>query len=183
MTLEEAKAWCKITHDSEDDLINDLIVMAVDRIQQVTGRQLFTATWDLFDNETSDCIPIPLPPVSAISAFSFFEKDGTENSIDSANWSADLNSFPAKLNIVEHDVISSAISAADELFDYWKVRFTSGYGLLQTDLPEWTQMFGRQLVAQFYAMRMADDPKESNKAEGVIKSLERQMLAYRVEIL
>ncbi len=182
MTLTEAKAWLKVTHDTEDDLITRLINRAVKKIQRITNHQLFTATYDLYDNDHCDHFPIPKPPVSDITTFSFVEIDGTVNEIDSANWAGDVNVTPARLNILEHGVIGSLISAADTGFDYWQIRFEAGYGLLETDIDEEEiQDLGFELVAQFYAMRMGGDPVKN--ANLVIRQVESQLLGHRVEIL
>ncbi|MEE9302146.1 MAG: head-tail connector protein [Thiotrichaceae bacterium] len=181
MTLVEAKAWLKVTHDSEDDLITGLIPRAVNKIQRVTNLQLFTATYDLYDNTNCDHFPIPKPPVTDITTFSFVEIDGTVNAIDAANWNGDVNVTPAKLNIIEHAIIAGEIGAVDEPFDYWQIRFEAGYGTLETDIPEELQGFGFELVAQFYAMRLGGDAAKN--ANMVIRQVESEMLGWRVEIL
>lgn len=45
LTIEEAKAWLKVDHDTEDTLIQLLMVTARERCEAVTGLSLMIQQW------------------------------------------------------------------------------------------------------------------------------------------
>ena len=69
VTLAEAKAQCRVDHDTEDALLNGLIAAAVAHVDGYTGvlgRALLTQTWRIDADEPGD-IAIPLEPVQSVS--------------------------------------------------------------------------------------------------------------------
>jgi uncharacterized phiE125 gp8 family phage protein len=78
LTLDQAKAHLRVTHDAEDDLIAALLLAARERVESELGLALIVTGF----HETHDAVPdgpIPLAraPLIAVAAVRFVTKAGT----------------------------------------------------------------------------------------------------------
>lgn len=80
-TRTEAKLWCKIDSDitADDDLIDDLILAAVDYFEQTSGRILSSSTKTLYLQQwpADRVITLPRGPVSSITSVTCRTTSGT----------------------------------------------------------------------------------------------------------
>lgn len=92
------KAHCDVTFDDDDALFDELIDAARRRFDgpDGIGIALFTQTWRLaMDSFETSQIEIPMWPVKSISAVKYIDPDGTEQTLDSANYRLDATRDPA----------------------------------------------------------------------------------------
>lgn len=89
ITLADAKAQLRVTHDAEDDLITGLIVSVTNDIEAQTDiallSQTITATTDTWPGQI---IGLPVGPVAseAVATVHQIEKDGTATEVEDGFW-------------------------------------------------------------------------------------------------
>ncbi len=66
--LEEVKDFCRILDDESDAVLNILIKAAIDFAQNVTGRQLYTATYEVVVAGGDSPIRLPKAPLQEVSS-------------------------------------------------------------------------------------------------------------------
>lgn len=76
VTLAEAKAYLRVTHSIDDDLIETLLRASVGYCQRATGQALYTATWTATLPDLIGTIEIPLYPVTEVSSVAYLDEDG-----------------------------------------------------------------------------------------------------------
>lgn len=88
MTLEEAKSFCRITHELDDVLLADLIEGCVKRVERILDKTLVETTYrvvyDAFpglDAFGRMRLELPRPPVSEIVAFKIITDGGVEKNM------------------------------------------------------------------------------------------------------
>ena len=88
VTLSEAKAILRVTHNRDDSRISSLIELATDRVELETGRQLMPATYlgymDSFPLE--NYIEIPISPVSSVTSVTYADPEGSAVIFPSAGY-------------------------------------------------------------------------------------------------
>jgi len=100
VTTAEAKAYAKVTHSAEDSLIDDLVVTAVELVQQICDRQLLSATYDLtFDAwpSSGEEFEIPFAPTTSITSIKYIDEDGAEQTLSSSVYVTSTDVDPAQI--------------------------------------------------------------------------------------
>ena len=187
ITVTQAKQWMRLTHASEDDVIKILIeTSAVEKIEKDTRYQLFTATWVLWDDganwDESDCgtFELPRPPAVSVSEVAWVDRKGGVHVIPTENYNLITGKIPGVVIFDELSDVLSLIGESEETFYSYKITYVAGFGADQGDLPEWTQVIARELVANYYAMRMGADAVKGNKP---MAEIEAELEMYRQDIL
>lgn len=91
VSLNAAKAHCRVSHDEDDALISAFIMAAVQHLDGADGwlgRALVTQKWEMvLDAFPRDYrIRLPLAPVLSVDAVLYRAPDGTETEFDDARW-------------------------------------------------------------------------------------------------
>ena len=123
LTLAEAKLYLRVDSDSEDDLITALIKAARLQVENKTYRMLISQTWDLILDK-SDIgdgeLLIYKQPITAISSVKYYDINNTEQTLSSTAYQTEVNSNPAKVNIISMPSIYNRLGAVT-------IRFVAGY--------------------------------------------------------
>jgi uncharacterized phiE125 gp8 family phage protein len=80
VTVQEAKAFCRVTIDEDDAQIEAMIgaaTAALDGPEGLFGRALMTQTWRLTLDRFPPMISVPMPPCQAITSISYRHASGT----------------------------------------------------------------------------------------------------------
>lgn len=97
ITLAEAKAHLRVTHDSDDNYIDALIAAAQESAQQYTGRQIMVATWKLFLDCFTDVISITKLPVNEITTIQYYDENNELKTLETTQYKKELTSIPATI--------------------------------------------------------------------------------------
>lgn len=91
VTLAEAKAFLRLEHGAEDDLVARLIAAAARQVEQATRRVLVAQRWrlDVAAPEAGAWIALKPRPVRSVEAVSVRLRDGTVETLDSDAWRFD----------------------------------------------------------------------------------------------
>lgn len=122
VTLEDVKTHLRLDHETEDELLNSLIVTAREYLEQQTQLALMTQTWRLcLDNWPLDkCIKLYKSPVQSIDQIEQFDASGTGTLISTSEMLLDSNAHPARLYI-------NAQSAPLQVINGIEITFTAGF--------------------------------------------------------
>lgn len=94
VTLEEAKAQCRVQHSDEDTLIEGLIAAATEHVEKMLARALVSQTWMLTLDEFSATMPLPLSPLIAVDMVEYTDTLGATQTASASLYTVDATSEP-----------------------------------------------------------------------------------------
>lgn len=94
VTLEEAKAQCRVRHSDEDTFINGLIAAATEHVEKQIGRAIIAQTWRLTLDQFSDAMQLPLSPVIGVDLVEYSDPDGFTQTASASLYTVDTVSEP-----------------------------------------------------------------------------------------
>lgn len=159
VTATEAKQRLRITHTSDDALLEALITSAREAVEMNTGRALAAAEYRWAGaGEMAEALSLPLWPVATVTAVSYEDENGTRQTMAEGDYTLDGD---------------RATVAIDEMPDY-AVNPTVAFTVSPENIPNALKDAIILFVGTLY-----DDPQarlEDNAA------LDRLMYPYRVSL-
>lgn len=152
VTLAEMKTHMRVTHDSEDSLINNLIKAAREEVEQATGLALISQVWRLYLDDWPECgvVLLQRTPVISLDAIAVFNDAGTASSLPLSAFDIDRISRPARLALL--DVAPAPAQALNGI----EIDFTAGFGPTGVDVPDGLKRAIMLLAAHWYEHRGPD---------------------------
>lgn len=128
ITTAEAKtnAWIEISDD--DTFVDSIIKAGRERCERVTGRQLVTATWELYLDDfpgATGTIIVPKPPLQSVSSITYLDTAGTSQTLATANYKVDAISEPGRIVPAPNCTWPGTRQTLNAV----TVTFVAGYGL------------------------------------------------------
>jgi uncharacterized phiE125 gp8 family phage protein len=150
LTLAEAKAFLRVEHDDDDDVIAALIAGARIHVEAQTRRALIAQIWRLIlDAWPADGRIAVLPvPLRSLVAARVWRLDGTTQAIDVDLFAADAASAPAVISFA-----AGALRMPGRAVAGIELDIEAGYGNAATDVPGPLRQAIRILVAHWYENR------------------------------
>lgn len=151
LSLQEAKEHLRVDHLYEDTLISSLITASRLHVEVMLSRALIDQSWSLFLDAWPDDgrVEIPLAPVSSISAVNIYDSEGNPLPLSASHYTLDGVSEPARLVIEPGASVTSPGRSVNGI----EVRFTAGYGVAASDVPQSIRQALLLLVAHWYERR------------------------------
>ena len=150
LSLAAAKAFLRIEHDDDDDVISALITGSRIHIEAQTRRALITQTWRL----VRDCwpaggvLPVLPVPLRALVAARVHNAEGEAQTIPLDHFTLDTVSAPALIALA-----SGMPSVSGRAVAGIEIDFEAGYGGAEADVPEPLRHAVRLLIAHWYENR------------------------------
>jgi len=147
VTLAEAKAFLRVEHDADDDVIATLVTAARCHVEAQTRRALLTQVWRL----TRDAwpidgrIPVAPSPLQALAAARVHDAAGAAHALDPQVFLVDAAG--AQLVFAPGSLPAPGRAAGIEL------DIAVGYGDAAADAPQPLRQAVRMLVAHWYENR------------------------------
>lgn len=95
ITLDEAKAHCRVTTADEDTLIERLIKAAVHELELRTQRTLCETTYvEILDKFPTGGIRLAYPPLLSVQSVVYFDETGSQLTLSSNDYLVDTHSEP-----------------------------------------------------------------------------------------
>lgn len=152
VTLAEVKAFANVSINDDDTLLTSLLTAATAKTENRTGTRLITQTLELYlDSFPGTVGEIFLPgPVASITSVKYIDTDGTEQTMDSADYKLDAVSNPARLV----PAFEEEWPETREQVNAVVVRFVTGTA--KADCPEMVKTYIKACVAWQYDNRDGD---------------------------
>tara|TARA_R110002072_G_scaffold105579_2_gene230813 strand:- start:183 stop:767 length:585 start_codon:yes stop_codon:yes gene_type:complete len=153
-SLDQAKAFLRVTHTDEDQLITDLIVSARERVEAETGRALITRTcretlddWAVEGRFSPPCVlKLPAPPLQSVTAITLFAADGSGAVWDESEYQVDIESDPGRVAVRGR----SGFPRPGRTVSGIQIDFAAGYGDTPDDVPAALKEAVLRLVGEAY---------------------------------
>lgn len=99
VSLEEARAQCRIDYEDEDALLSVYITAAREHAEMVTRRALMTSLWDhtLDGFPSGGAIRLPYPPLIDIESVHYIAPDGEVAELEPSAYQLDARQEPGLL--------------------------------------------------------------------------------------
>lgn len=156
LTIQEARKQVELSDDytRHDDDLFKFIRSARERAEAITGRQICTATWDLyldrFPQHTDSLIYLPKPPLQSVSSITYVDSAGDTQTWSSASYDVSTHREPGCIRL---GYGKSFPTARDQL-EAIRVRYVAGYGSASA-VPFSLKAAMLLMVAHWFAHREA----------------------------
>lgn len=152
ITLDEAKAQCRVTSADEDALLTALIVAARQTCENELHRALISQVWVKTLDTFPDAVKLAYPPVLTVDAVEYRESvAGVWTTLSTVAYSVDVSTVPGYVvpayGYTWPDVYPE-INAV-------KVTFSCGYGPTAATVPEAVKHWIKLHVAHYFKNREA----------------------------
>jgi uncharacterized phiE125 gp8 family phage protein len=170
LTLAEAKAFLRVEHDDEDDLITQLVRAARGHVEAATRRALIRQTWlvSLDEWPRDGRIALPFAPLIEVMAAQVLDGAGSPHTLD-------LQAFvvvpEASLAFVPGTLGAPGRSYSGIVLD-----IAFGYGSAASDIPEPLRQAVRLLAGHWYENRAMAGDSVARLPPG----LDRLLASFRV---
>ena len=151
LTLEETKGHLRVDWSDEDAYLLTLIRSARAHAEQFLRRALLTQTWRLtLDGfPCTDVLPLPRPTLQAVSAFTYIDTAGQQQTVDSAIYRVDADAFPGRIVLGYAQVWPFTQAVRNAV----SVTYTAGYGDDAAAVPDDIRAALLLLIGHWYANR------------------------------
>lgn len=148
LSLAEAKAFLRVEHDADDDVIGALIASARIHIEAQTRRALITQGWRLsLDAWPADGrVAVRPAPLAALTAARVYGSDGDATTLDLQSFVVDTAG--SSIAFAPWALAQPGRAAAGIALDV-----TVGYGVAASDVPQPLRQAVRLLLGHWYENR------------------------------
>lgn len=154
--MDDAKAFMRVDHSDDDELIEAFIQAAQDHVEGRNGilqRAIRLQTWDYTFAKfpgpgCNQTIEIPLPPLIDVISVSYTDAAGDIQTFESGDFEVDTNSVPGRVRLVNGGIWPTA---NEDMYEAVRVRFLAGY--IEADYPTPIKLAIKIMVADMYENR------------------------------
>lgn len=194
LDLEDARTFLRVDGSGEDDLISNLITLARQDFEALTGRALINQTWtwalDAWPRKAADSgdwsgtrdgpismfdapsLTIPKAPLSSITSITTYDTAGTGTLWAASNYQVDTISVPGRV-APANTVWPTATRALNAIV----VVFVAGYGASASAVPIDIRHALKAHIARAYERR-GDDGDTSAPPELFTRTVQRYKLSW-----
>ena len=188
VTVQEAKDFCRITHDDENSFILAMIRDGREFVENHTQRQLMSASWtwtlDAFPSLDANGIPtnrlvydadlgliVPIVPATSVTSISYIDEDGASQTLATTVYAIDTSREPARIYLKydqewpETRTIANAVT----------IIFVAGYANALS-VPETLKTRIKEYVHHAYSMRGAS----GGDFNGAVDRIRQALTPYRM---
>lgn len=152
VSLEEAKAQCRVTGDHEDTLLERLIRSATAHVERTLDLSLTTRTYRLTLDAFTDTIELRRGPVQSVESLQYVDGDGITQTVSTEDYTVDLVSSSAWIvrnSGASWPAIMDAVNAVS-------VTYVAGFDELPSDLEDLKHAI-LLLIGHWFSVREAVD--------------------------
>lgn len=155
VTYAEAKAFLNLADDTEQTLVESIILAATIMAEEITNRSIRTQTFLLY----SDLPPaggradvaLPFPPLVSVTHVKYKDANGTLQTLSSSEYAVDIDSTPGRIVLVPAS--TGWPDTQSEGIQTFQVKYAAGYASAAAT-PAPIKHAIKMLVAHFYEHRM-----------------------------
>lgn len=160
VTLDDAKAHLRITHDADDEAIAALIKTARQICEEYTGLALITRDCRLYlDQWPKHTLSLPKPPLVHVAAINVYDANGVATVFSAAAYAVDTVGRPGRIEMTGTPPWPGQPLSGIE------IEFSAGFGDTPDDVPGDLREGIKRLVAHLY-MNRGDAPEAAVRNAG-----------------
>lgn len=147
LSVAVAKAWVRVLHDLEDDLIGSLRDAALDLVEQHTGKSLLLRSFE-WRGRFGAIMPMGIDPVASITSVSYLDAEGVSQTLVAADY--------LKIGLYGQLEAKSRSTVFPETLDGdapVTIQFEAGYAA--DECPQSLLQAALMMVAHYYTNREA----------------------------
>jgi uncharacterized phiE125 gp8 family phage protein len=148
-------------------LLPALIVAAREYCEGYLHRKLITQAWDWTMGAFPHCFQLPFLPVSAVTSVKYYDSDGVQRTVSSANYRLDISVAPPVLEFDD----DYSFPTVDDRADAVEIVYAAGY--TSATCPALIKQYVLLRIGTMYEHRTADDAKPPLPAPWVARLLDR----------
>ena len=86
--LSDIKAHLRVNHTDQDDYIDELLLSAIDQVENITGRAVMTQTWAVIFDSWSEMTAekLPLGRLQSVTSIKYNDESGIERTVSSSDY-------------------------------------------------------------------------------------------------
>lgn len=171
ITLAEAKAHLRLDTNTEDPLLQSLIVTSRLHIEAALGIALISQSWSWMLDQwpKGQRLVFPIRPVQAIAHIKLWRRDATSQTLALTDFHLDGFGNPARLIPVG----LTALTEPERPVNGLEIAFTAGFGAAPADVPAPIRHALLLLVAHWYENR---EPVEIGAAVNAMPVMVSELL-------
>lgn len=154
VTVEEARAHCRIDGNQDDELLYMLTRTAREYAEAYTGRSFVSTTWELRVDQFPLYFQLPKAPLSSVTSITYIDIEGNTQTLSAGLYQvvADAGPFaqPGKIFQAYNATWPSSRGHIDDV----RIRYVAGYGAA-TDVPMAIKAAIKLMTAHLYENREA----------------------------
>lgn len=149
VTLDQAKAHCRVDHDDDNHVLLQAINAAVEWVETNTGRALITRTYEIGQSDLGGCIELPMPPLQSVESITYVDEEGNQQTLAADQYQVQTWVAPGYV-LPAYDVTWPKVR---EQINSVVVEYKAGYGEDAEDVPADIRSALLLLVGHFYENR------------------------------
>lgn len=152
LSLDEAKAWLRVTDTSEDDLITTLIGAARQMAEKRTNRAFITQTWELVLDGFPACtrqIELPIAPLLTVTSVAYVDTAAASQTLNSSLYQVDVVREPGRLVLLPTESWPDTEDGINKV----TITFTAGFGAAATAMPADLITAVRYILSEWFTDR------------------------------
>jgi len=152
VSLDEAKEHLRVSQNSHDALITDLLAAAIGRLdgrRGVLGRALITQQWSWrIDRFPIGCmsIAVPFPPLQSVQSITYLDEGGVAQTLESAKYTVVTDEEPGLIQLALDEVWPATQDVPGAI----TIAFTAGYGADPSDVPASIRSAIKMMILRWY---------------------------------
>lgn len=123
VTLEQARAQCRVDGADEDALLGTYISVATQAAADRLQRTLVPTRWRLTLDRFPDAIELAMPPIVSVESVKYIDTTGTQQTLDPQDYTLDSVSEPGYLV----PAVGRAWPLTQDRVNAVEVEYTAGY--------------------------------------------------------
>lgn len=153
VSVVDAKAHLRLTHDGEDALVADLIAAAGAFVAEDAGIALINQVLRLsLSDRPAEPVALPRHPIARIETVTVYDGDGSPTVLEGAQYRFDMMRKPARLSF-EPGAVPRQTNGIE-------IDFVAGFGDAAADIPHTLRRAVLALVSHWYELRGAYGPSD-----------------------
>lgn len=150
LSVADAKRHLNIDISADDTLLRNYITAARRHVEEITGRQLITATWVLYmDVWPATTIVLPRPPLQSVTSIQYVDTNGDTQTWSDDNYRVDDDMVPARITEAWGETWPTIRDVTQAI----TITFVTGYGDNASDVPSDMVQAIKLLVGHYYENR------------------------------
>jgi len=175
LTTAQAKSHLVVEQDFTDDdtIIGLMITAARAHIENVTGRQIYTATWVLRMDAFPAVIEVPKPPLQSVTSVAYVDTTGASQTLTvTTDYTVDIYSTPGRIVPAYGCSWPSTYGHVNDV----TVTYVAGYGATDASYPAPIIHALKLILGELYEHRerfiVGDAPHEFPTVDRLLASYE-----------